>query len=801
MFRWKMDIGSGYELVYPIYGKDVSIDRDMESGEWFYRQVLNGTLTFTKDDWYKVYSAPLDTDFNLILDKQNDLGWSTYWSGIFYKTDCEFDDKQRILKFKPETNDRYKKLLAGKDNEIDIIKLGPKAQSLTYLKRTIFQVYVFGSTFVTNIIGKNSYDISISPPTQSELTSWSFSEGKKYYRIIGDLDICQYYDKTTGLSEDGDFKIVQIGRPTGNGNYPYDNTLFYDPENRLSNFIFVLQDGSTIDNNLDFYSVWSFGGRQYKFVGRDGNKAYFKAVGTLLPLTPTTGSLTHVSGGVTTDSQTFTYCFDTGTVQSYDGVIPLPWRYVIQKTSDSSYYYLGEMNGKIESLLLDTISKDNFNTNKFRSRDADEEDANYVKMFSQIFYSRTLTDRVTPTEISENDFSRNSGYKYVGLSLITDYFIDDSHSVTENIYGKFGEDALFWAGQYFDDKISTIQTIPVSKKDWIECSFWADVNIYYDGQERNLNTSVTLKDGYKLGDFIKKLVQEIDPTILHEHTSEYSNLLYGGSTEYFITPKSNIIAGNYDSADSKELIKWSDLRNNLKAIFNADYYINDENKLIIEHVSFFRNGLSLSGRRVGFDLTTLKCLETNRSWSFGANKYKFEKEKIPQRLTFSFMDKTSVIFDGNPIIVNNKFVADGVIEDYTASIITTDVDFIQSAPQDVNKDGFCLLAASGGVVQIATINLGTNKVYEIQNGQLAFTNLHEKLWLDDMPASSITINQTTRTAKSVKRTKVQDIEFPLSSDIDINGLIKTDLGFGKIKSHKFNISTLSNKLIVNHDIE
>lgn len=790
MFRWKMDIGSGYELVYPIYGKDVSIDRDMESGEWFYRQVLNGTLTFTREDWYKVNQASLDTDFNLILEKQNDLGWSTYWSGIFYKTDCEFDDKQRILKFKPETNDRYKKLLAGKDNEIDIIKLGPKAQSLTYLKRTVFQVYVFGSTFVTNVIGKNSYDISISPPTDQELLSWGFGQGRKYYKIVGDLDICQYYNKDTGISEDGQFKIVQLGhspnRPAAG------DTVFYDPSNKPAEHIFVLDDASPnrLDNNLDFLSIWRSGSRTFEFIGKIDDVCFFKFAGgggsfdgyDYAPIT-----LTHESGAVNTGNVMSRVSVSLKN-NTYGNLGRTPYRYVIQKTSDNSYYYLAQMNGQIQGIGLN---------NKFRSRDTDEDDATYARCFSPIFYGRALSD-LSGTVLLDNDFSRGSGYKYSNPFDMIAYYVDDSHTTDENIYGKFPESSLFWANQYFDDYIvSGRQTIPLSKKDWAECSYWGVIPT----PEPNFDKTIVLKDAYKLGDFIKKLVQEIDPTILHEHSPEYSNLLYGGSTEYFITPKSNIIAGNYDSADSKELIKWSDLRNNLKAIFNADYYINDENKLIIEHVSFFRNGLSLSGRRVGFDLTTLKCLETNRSWSFGANKYKFEKEKIPQRLTFSFMDKTSVIFDGNPIIVNNKFVADGVIEDYTASIITTDVDFIQSAPQDVNKDGFCLLAASGGVVQIATINLGTNKVYEIQNGQLAFTNLHEKLWLDNMPASSITINQTTRTAKSVKRTKVQDIEFPTSSDIDINGLIKTDLGFGKIKSHKFNISTLSNKLIVNHDIE
>ena len=795
MFRWKLDIGSGYELVHPIYGKDVSLDKEMESGEWFYRETLNGTLTFTREDWYIIQSSPLDTDFNLILEKQNTLGWSTFWSGIFYKTDGEFDDKNRTVKIKPKTNDRYKKLLAAKDKEYDIVKLGPKAQSLTYIKRTLFQVYMFGSTFVTNIIGKNSYDISISPPTNDELISWGFGEGRRYYKIVGDLDISQYYNKTTGISEDGQFKIVQLGsvftRPAFiNTNINFgDINEFYDSDFRPCTYIFVLPENNALNNNDDFNSIWSFSGRNFQFIGKDGLRGIFRDITSSDPdgLSPTNGTLTHVSGATNTGSIAFNLGFET-TSMNLDGNPINPWRYVIKKTSDNSFYYLGEPNKGIENIGLGT---------KFRSRDSLDINADYARCFAPIFYDRALSD-LSGIELIDTDFSRNSGYKYSNAFDMIAYYVDDSHTLTENIYGKFVEDALFWSGQYFDDKIvSNRQTIPLSKKDWVECSYWSIIPI----PELNLDKAVVLKDAYKLGDFIKKLVQEIDPAILHEHSPEYSNLLYGGSTEYFITPKSNIIAGNYDSADSKELIKWSDLRNNLKAIFNADYYINSENKLIIEHVSYFYNGLSLSGRRLGFDLTTLKCLETNRSWSFGANKYTYENEKIPQRFTFSFMDKTSVIFDGNPIDINNKFVADGVNEDYTASIITTDVDFIQSAPQDVNKDGFCLLAASGGVVQIATINLGVNKIYEIQNGQLAFTNLHEKYWLDNMPASSIKINQVTKTAKTVKRTKLQPIEFPLSSEIDIDGLIKTQIGIGKIKSHKFNISTLKNELSINHDIE
>lgn len=777
MFRWKLDIGSGYELVNPIYGKDVSLDKEMESGEWFYRETLNGTLTFTCEDWYIIQSSPLDTDFNLRLEKKDISGtYKTFWSGIFYRTDGGFDDKNRTVKIKPKTNDRYKKLLAAKDKEYDIIALGPKAQSLTYIKRTVYQIYYFGSAFVTNIIGKNSYDISISPPTYDDLIAWGFDTGKAINRIIGNLDLCQYYNPTPGvspfspdyenISDDGEFEINFAG-------------MYY---------YFRMPEG-TLNQNADFKSVWSFGGKQYTFWAKEGDMCYFtinEPVQGEFKLTPQTGSLTHVSGAVNTSSQPFTFCADIFTVNP-NIATGTPVITFITKTADNSVYFIGEANKGLGGI----------SGSSFRSRDLLEEDAVYVKYFGGTFFGRCLSD-LSGTELLDNDFSKGSGYKYSNPFSMISYYCENAHTTDVNIYGKFTEDAYFYAGEYFDDYIvSGRQTIPLSKKDWLECSYWGIFPI----PQPSYDKAIVLKDAYKLGDFIKKLVQEIDPTIQHEHSPEYSNLLYGGSTEYFITPKSNIIAGNYDSADSKELIKWSDLRNNLKAIFNADYYINSENKLIIEHVSYFYNGLSLSGRRIGFDLTTLKCLETNRSWSFGANKYTYENDKIPQRFTFSFMDKTSVIFDGNPIDINNKFVADGVNEDYTASIITTDVDFIQSAPQDVNKDGFCLLAASGGVVQIATINLGVNKIYEIQNGQLAFTNLHEKYWLDNMPASSIKINQVTKTAKTVKRTKLQPIEFPLSSEIDIDGLIKTQIGIGKIKSHKFNISTLKNELNINHDIE
>ena len=70
----------------------------------------------------------------------------------------------------------------------------------------------------------------------------------------------------------------------------------------------------------------------------------------------------------------------------------------------------------------------------------------------------------------------------------------------------------------------------------------------------------SIKDVYHIGDAIKALLAEIDPTLSHDKTAEYSSFLYGhtgasasalGNCDIYITQKTNILKGEYDQAAQK----------------------------------------------------------------------------------------------------------------------------------------------------------------------------------------------------------------------------------------------------------
>ena len=109
----------------------------------------------------------------------------------------------------------------------------------------------------------------------------------------------------------------------------------------------------------------------------------------------------------------------------------------------------------------------------------------------------------------------------------------------------------------------------------------------------------TLKVAYAISAVIKTLLAEIDPSIQHEATSEYSNFLYGSTSinnvgfRLFITSKSNILKGEYDQAAQKAEITLKDLMEMLANCYQCYWYIDDNNRFIIEHIYYFNNFLQL----------------------------------------------------------------------------------------------------------------------------------------------------------------------------------------------------------------
>ena len=148
IYRFFMSINGGTEFaVNPVY-KDLSKEYAKETNQLFFRAKLSGKLTFVRQDYTKIQQAYFDSLFLFRIEQYINGSWTEYWRGTFYKTDCEFDSDSETCKVTPNVVDQYSKILAGYENEMDLIQLAPDMQRINYWKRPVFQFYIGGANTI-----------------------------------------------------------------------------------------------------------------------------------------------------------------------------------------------------------------------------------------------------------------------------------------------------------------------------------------------------------------------------------------------------------------------------------------------------------------------------------------------------------------------------------------------------------------------------------------------------------------------------------------------------------------------------
>ena len=139
-----------HRQVKPIYSDELSIDVSKETNEEFFRKSLSGKLTFVREDFDFINSQGFESEFELRILISRNLGesFAQYWTGKFWKTDCEFNLDDKIVSVKPEVSDEYSAVLAGMEKEYDLINLAPEIQPITITKRPMIQIYVPGQSVI-----------------------------------------------------------------------------------------------------------------------------------------------------------------------------------------------------------------------------------------------------------------------------------------------------------------------------------------------------------------------------------------------------------------------------------------------------------------------------------------------------------------------------------------------------------------------------------------------------------------------------------------------------------------------------
>lgn len=261
-------------------------------------------------------------------------------------------------------------------------------------------------------------------------------------------------------------------------------------------------------------------------------------------------------------------------------------------------------------------------------------------------------------------------------------------------------------GQYYVAPYVFGATVyPIGRSSWGNLSIWFAFSALDWTTEEKGRKAYKLKDAYPLHSVISVLLGKIAPNITHEPTPEYSQFLYAGSNpisgdvfDLFISPKSNILAGEYTQPAQKSPITLKMITDMLRDCYRAYWYVED-GKFKIEHIQWFRNGGRYTGTpSISHDLTTEKVTRNGKPWAFGTSQYDFSKSTMPERYQFGWMDDVTNVFSGLPIEVISKFVTPGNIEEINVSHFTTDIDYMLLNPGACSKDGYALMAAASNNV-------------------------------------------------------------------------------------------------------
>jgi hypothetical protein len=405
---------------------------------------------------------------------------------------------------------------------------------------------------------------------------------------------------------------------------------------------------------------------------------------------------------------------------------------------------------------------------------------------------------------SDDFVTDNRNYKKC-IGLTGGLFFCTSRTVTEPTKYGLNDYGEYFTNEFIPASAGIGRPLPISKNSWANASLWYVYDSYYEHFEERLRKQYTLKDSYSIGAAIKAILKKIDPNITHEPTSEYSQFLYGSSNPLgmerfyvYITQKTNILKGDYDRPAQKAEASLEELMKMLRDCFRCYWYIED-NKFKIEHIYFFMNGGSYSGKsNYQLDFTKLTDQFNKKLSSYFQSEIEYDKSDLNQRYEFAWMDDVTDLFGGNTIDVKSNYIQKDKTEEINIGQFSSDVDYMLFNPSNFSEDGFALLCPvkNGSTLElpIITVNglVDENKdIYTAvaQNWYASWIYL-QNFYLWDMPAYSIESNVLNYLyARDIKKCMKHTIEFPTEEDLDELELIKTAFGNGKIDEISISLDT------------
>jgi hypothetical protein len=215
-------------------------------------------------------------------------------------------------------------------------------------------------------------------------------------------------------------------------------------------------------------------------------------------------------------------------------------------------------------------------------------------------------------------------------------------------------------------------------------------------------------------------------------------------------------------------MSFAELMNFLWVAYRCWWDITPEGVLRIEHFIYWQG-------QPGIDVSTVA----------GANeplRYKHLNDEIPRIERALWMEAQSRDFVGLDIIYSGPCAKKDAIEQWEPGKITTDINFVNTDPEAIEKDGFVVLAADfNGVDQYSVIvDNGAITGNFAANAPLSWANLQRDFWQWDryLPTGSMN-GQPTNFMGYLPNIEQDDVSIPMCcglSSFDARQYLTTKLG-------------------------
>lgn len=761
---------AGFELQNPHYSK-LESKYKKETGQVFFRNSLEGSIKIFGTDFDFINSQSLETKYVLIVTNADGKVLAL---NSFAKTDCKLDTTRHSIELKLSSIDRYSKLMNKYDNTYDLIKLSPAITPLTLTKRLLYQFYIQGANSVSCYANGTYWEQDVNEAIDDAnalRNKYYFAENFTKQEIVIEKEQSEYFAGT------------YIRDESYNG-YRWIHTT----ESNLVFWLDPLSDSEKANYNT---AAWPYGSILNAATGSHPTNTTGESRNSLYWI-KFNDRKTFGSQNTPNLKSKSVYCTSYAD-KKFDGVF---------NSGSGADYKLNK--------VLD-------NTYAFNLRDC---------LIDYTIWGRILADVDTAVEQStgqtktlydlpKDDFvSERVNYRkcigLIGLQVKqTGYTVAHPTKYGRNDYGKY------FTNNFVNAFTKTEHMpVPISRSSWANTSLWAIIPDTWNIFENQFRSEYILKDAFSLADVIKALLHKIDPLVKFEATSEYSQFLYGGDTSTpiipfdgsrvgyvpFIAPKSNVLKGNYDQAAQKAEITFEQVMNMLRDCFRCYWYIDNDNHLRIEHISYFMKGLSYTSPNIQLDLTKKYDKFNNKAILYAQEATSYNKDDLSSRYEFNWMDDSTDAFDDMEVNVNSVYIQSDKTEEINSEVFSTDIDLMLYAPDKFSNDGFVLMMANKdtGKVPIAAVSGLRDDEYAYTYSATPQNYLCSWLYLAryymlDMPAYHIEYTRAPLTGAyrvtGIKQFKQQDIEFQTSKNIDLNKAIKTSVGTGIIDSLSVNIDT------------